>query len=54
MTFKLFPSICMIMLMLAGCTSKTEKQARDAFLYGYPLVMTEETRQSSAYPSNTL
>ena len=32
--------------MLAGCTSKTEKQARDAFLYGYPLVMTEETRQT--------
>jgi len=54
MTFKLFPAIWMIMLMLASCTSKTEKQARDAFLYGYPLVMTEETRQSSAYPSNTL
>ena len=54
MTFKLFPAIWMIMLMLAGCTSKAEKQARDAFLYGYPLVMMEETRQSSAYPSNTL
>lgn len=39
MTFKIFPAVCIIMLMLSGCTSKTEKQARDAFLFGYPLVM---------------
>lgn len=51
---KLLTAICLIILMLPGCMSKTEKQARDAFLFGYPLVMTDETRQTSPYPVNTI
>ncbi len=54
MTFKILPAICIILITLTGCINKTEKQARDAFLYGYPLVMMDETRQTSAYPPNTL
>jgi hypothetical protein len=54
MPFRIFAAFCMMVALLAGCSSKAEKQARDAFLYGYPLVMTEETRQSSSYPANSL
>ncbi len=51
---KLFPALCLAMVLLAGCSSKSEKQARDAFLYGYPLVMMSETQHSSPGPVNTL
>ena len=54
MSFKNLFLFCMAIVLLAGCGNKTEKQARDAFLYGYPLVMTDETRQTSAYPPNSL
>lgn len=54
MPSKLLPALCLILIMFPGCMSKTEKQARDAFLFGYPLIMTDETRQTSAYPVNTI
>ena len=46
--------VFLAMLFAAGCGDSPEKQARDAFLFGYPLVMFEETRNSSPNPPNTI
>lgn len=40
------------LLLLAGCGDNPEKQARDVFLFGYPLVMMDETRKASNSPAN--
>ena len=46
--------VFLALLFAASCSDNTVKQARDAFLYGYPLVMFEETRKASPNPANTI